>query len=400
MEEPRIAERKGLRGFRLALVLIAVAVLSVTATAFYFANRYGSLITVGEAVGLVSQNYYYYEDLDDDQLLTGALRGIADNLGDKYAAYYTEEEYATLLESNSGNYVGMGVLVTMQEDGGFYITSVFENTPASEAGLLSGDRILWINDADAAAYTDLSAFLDNVSREVGDVNTLVVLRDGEEQTFSVSMREVYSPYVEHRMLDADIGYIRIKGFQGKCVEEVKAALEDLDAQGMTGLVLDVRDNLGGLLTDVNSIAEYFLPKGSVITTVRSRSAEEVVYRTNADGRDKDVPIVMLVNGYSASASELLAGALHDNGAAVLVGTTTYGKGIVQSYFHINGNYGYLKMTTDAYYTPSGVCIQDAGLAPDIEVKLSEELMNQDVSLLTAEEDVQLAAAIAYLIDLI
>lgn len=396
MEARNDSGARGVRGVRLVIIIVLVAVISVAATSLSFVLHYRRYAPVMQAMDLVSERYYYYGDLDKDQLITGAIKGVASYIGDEYAAYYTREEYEELMQSNSGFYIGMGILVSAEAEGVFVIASVFESTPAQEAGMLVGDRILQINDAPAAAYTDLTAFLENVDHTEGAVNTVTVDRGGEELVFVVTMREVYSPYVTCEMLTDTVGYLRIKAFQGECVSETQQALEELRAQGMQSLVLDVRDNLGGQLYAVNDIAACFLDKGSVITTVRSRTEAEVVYRTHTQG--EPLPIAMLVNDYSASASELLAGALRDNGVAVLIGEKTYGKGIVQSYFGIYGQ-GHIKFTTDAYYTPSGVCIQGDGLAPDIAVALSDELSALDVAMLAHEEDAQLQAALEYLASL-
>ncbi|MBR2604831.1 MAG: PDZ domain-containing protein, partial [Clostridia bacterium] len=307
---------------------------------------------------------------------------------------YTKEEYDALLNSNSGNFIGMGVLVSDMGDSVFFITAVYDNTPAQEAGMQVGDQLIAANGEPAAGKT-LNEFLEFITHEEGDVNTVVLLRDGQELTFTVTMRQVYSPYVSYKMRDGNIGYIYISAFHGQCVREVEEALKDLRAQGMEALVLDVRDDLGGSLNDVCDIADLFLPKNSVITTVKSRVNDEVVYRTHNDGID--LPIAMLVNGYSASASELLSGALKDNGVAELFGTVTFGKGIVQTFFDINfGRDGTIKFTTDAYYTPSGVCIQGTGITPDHIVELPEGLTYYSIPSIPYESDTQLQAAVAYL----
>ncbi len=393
MEERGDTGRRGLSGVRLVIAILLVAAISVAATSLYFIVRYRRYVPVMQAMDLVSDRYYYYGDLADNQLVTGAIKGIASYIGDDYAAYYTREEYDALLQTNSGYYTGMGILVTQEAESVYTIASVFEDTPAAEAGMQVGDRMLAVNGASAEEFPTLDGFLENVKHGDGDVNTVLVERDGQQLSFTVTMRQVYSPYVTHEMLTDTIGYIRIKGFQGECVSEMRTALDDLREQGMERLVLDVRDNLGGQLNAVNDIAAFFLDKGSVITTVRSRTEAEVVYRTQTQG--EPLPVAMLVNDYSASASELLAGALRDNGVAVLIGEPTYGKGIVQSYFEIVGQ-GHLKFTTDAYYTPDGVCIQGDGLQPDIAVALSEEQSALDVAMLPHDEDAQLQAAIAHL----
>ena len=377
----------------LLCVMLAVA-FAVLFTSLYYVRRFSQLHAVSEAVELVKKNYYFFDDKTEESMVTGALKGLAANMGDKYAEYYTKAEYEELLSGNSGTFIGMGVLVSEMEEGVFIITAVYDNTPAQEAGILVGDQLIRAN-GEPAEGKDVYTFLDFITHEEGDVNTVVVLRNGQELSFTVTMRQVYSPYVTYKMLDDGIGYIYISGFHGQVVREVKDALTDLKAQGMQALVLDVRDDLGGSLNDVCDIADIFLPKNKVITTVRSRINEEVVYRTHSDG--VDLPIAMLVNGNSASASELLSGALKDNGIAKLFGTQTYGKGIVQTFFDISfGRDGTIKFTTDAYYTPSDVCIQGTGITPDEIVELPEGLTYYNIPSIPYESDTQLQAAVAYL----
>ena len=377
----------------LLCVMLAVA-FAVLFTSLYYVRRFSQLHAVSEAVGLVKKNYYFFDDKTEESMVTGALKGLAANMGDKYAEYYTKAEYEELLSGNSGTFIGMGVLVSEMEEGVFIITAVYDNTPAQEAGILVGDQLIRAN-GEPAEGKDVYTFLDFITHEEGDVNTVVVLRDGQELSFTVTMRQVYSPYVTYKMLDDGIGYIYISGFHGQVVREVKDALADLKAQGMQALVLDVRDDLGGSLNDVCDIADIFLPKNKIITTVRSRINEEVVYRTHSDG--VDLPIAMLVNGNSASASELLSGALKDNGIAKLFGTQTYGKGIVQTFFDISfGRDGTIKFTTDAYYTPSDVCIQGTGITPDEIMELPEGLTYYNIPSIPYESDTQLQAAVAYL----
>jgi carboxyl-terminal processing protease len=409
MEDPRLTfepvpsgsvplERKK-RGRRISvwLCLLCVALTAVFAvllTSLFFVQRFSELQPVSEAIELVKKNYYFFDEKTQESMVTGALKGLSSYMGDDYAEYYTKAEYEELLSSNSGNFIGMGVLVSDQGNSTFIITEVYDNTPAQEAGILVGDQLIEANGEPCEGKT-LNDFLGFITHEEGDVNTVTVLRNGEKLTFTVTMRQVYSPYVTYRMLDSSIGYIYISGFHGQVVREVKDALADLRAQGMTSLVLDVRDDLGGSLSDVCDIADIFLPKNCVITTVKSRVNQETVYRTHSDGLD--MPIAMLVNGYSASASELLSGALKDNGVAELFGTVTFGKGIVQTFFNINfGRDGTIKFTTDAYYTPSDVCIQGTGITPDHVVELPEGLTYYSIPSIPYESDTQLQAAVEYL----
>lgn len=343
---------------------------------------------------VISRNYYYY-DGDEKKLTDAALKGVADSTGDAYAEYYSEEEYAELTKQNQRTFVGIGILTQINADGEVEILDVYEDTPASEAGLRPGDILIEINGT-AHAGSTLSDFLSNVRAEDGVSNTFVIRRGQETLTFDIVAREVHTPSVSYRMLTDTIGYIHVQTFHGTCVEETKNAMSELRAKGMQKLVLDFRDNLGGSLYDAVNIADIFLPKDYVVTTLRSRNGDVIEYKTKQSGID--IRTVLLVNGYSASASELVAGAFQDHEAAYLIGTKTYGKGIVQSFFEIEKTKGWIKITTDAYYTPNGVCVQDEGITPDLIVDLSEEAKKYSIDYIPFELDLQLQAAINYLED--
>ena len=279
---------------------------------------------------IIRENFYFY-DKDNDRLIESAIDGMTYSLDDIYSTYYTEEEYAALTKSNSGYYTGIGVVVRQLETGVFEIESVYPDTPAEDAGILEGDLLLAINDT-AAEGLDLSTFLNAMHSEDGAENTLLLERNGERLSAAVTAREIYAPTVNYRMQTDTIGYIYLSGFHGHCVDEVKDAIEELKEQGMQSLIFDVRDNPGGSLYDVCDIADLFLDKDLVITSLRSRTEKDEVFKTKAAGHA--FPMVLLVNGDSASASELLSGALQDHNRAHLIGTQTYGKGIVQSYIPV------------------------------------------------------------------
>lgn len=349
---------------------------------------------VETVMGLVRTRYYYYGDETEKKLTEGALRGIAAYLDDPYAYYYTPEEYAALQQGDSGTYTGIGIVVSMREDGACVITEVYENAPGAAAGLRAGDIILSVNGTETAGL-DLNGVCALFRVAKGEENLLIVARGEETLSCTAIAEEVYKPYVHFRMLDARTGYIHISGFHGKVTGEVRSAVSALQEQGMDRLVIDVRDDPGGMLYDVCDIADIFLPEGCVVTTLKSRGGGEKVYRTKQPGLS--LPIAVLVNGDSASASELLAGALRDNGAAVIFGTKTYGKGVVQTYYELqSGAAGAFKMTTEAYFTPADVCIQDIGIMPDHIVEMPEDLAYAYVYELTTEEDPQLRAALEYL----
>ncbi len=385
------------------LSLITVAAATFCITVFIMRTRYepkpdseeGLLVrTVRDARELIREHFYYYSE-DEKALTEAVMKGLAEATGDDYAEYYTAEEYENLTKQNQGSFVGVGILTQMNENGDVVILEVYEDTPAEEAGLCIGDIIVEINGVSSEGL-DLTAFLANMKAEDGVENTLLIRRGDELFRVSVIPREVHTPTVAYRMLTDTIGYIHVMKFHGDCVQETKDAVEQLRAEGMKSLVFDLRDNLGGSLNDALDIADIFLPRDYVITSLRSRDGEEIVYKTETGGLD--MRMVLLVNGYSASASELVAGAWKDHEAAYLIGTRTYGKGIVQSFYNIGETGGMLKITTDAYYTPNGVCVHGEGIEPDLVVPLSEEAQEYSITTLPYELDAQLQAAIAYLED--
>lgn len=381
----------------LALVFAAAASASVSwyaAKQVYRGNDGHLVSSVKQARDIIRNHYFYYEE-DEQKLTEAALKGIAAATGDLYAEYYTAEEYEDLKKQNQRSFVGIGILTQINEEGNVEVLDVYDDTPASEAGLMRGDLLIEINGVPFTGMS-LSEFLANVRAEDGAANDFVIRRGEETLSFRIVAREVHTPSVSYRMLTDTIGYIHLTAFHGTCVEETKTAMKELREQGMEKLVLDFRDNLGGSLYDAINIADIFLPKDYIVTTLRSRDGKVTEYKTTESGID--IKTVLLVNELSASASELVAGALKDYEAAYLIGTKTYGKGIVQTFFEIPETNGWFKLTTDAYYTPNGVCVQDDGITPDLIVELSEEAEKYSIDYIPEGLDTQLAAAIKYLED--
>lgn len=392
-------KKKGIRvaAIVLALVFTAAASASVSwyaAKQVYRGNDGHLVSSVKQARDIIRNHYFYYEE-DEQKLTEAALKGIAAATGDLYAEYYTAEEYEDLKKQNQRSFVGIGILTQINEEGNVEVLDVYDDTPASEAGLMRGDLLIEINGVPFTGMS-LSEFLANVCAEDGAANDFVIRRGEETLSFRIVAREVHTPSVSYRMLTDTIGYIHLTAFHGTCVEETKTAMKELREQGMEKLVLDFRDNLGGSLYDAINIADIFLPKDYIVTTLRSRDGKVTEYKTTESGID--IKTVLLVNELSASASELVAGALKDYEAAYLIGTKTYGKGIVQTFFEIPETNGWFKLTTDAYYTPNGVCVQDDGITPDLIVELSEEAEKYSIDYIPEGLDAQLAAAIKYLED--
>lgn len=333
---------------------------------------------------------YYLDKIDNDELESYLYKGLMAGLGDPYSTYYTAEEYKELTEDTEGVYRGIGV--TMQKDvstGAVTVVKCFEGAPGAEAGLQPQDQLVKVNGEDITDK-ELSEVVKMIKTSKSDTVTLTILREGESdyREVEVTLDTVEAPMVEHEMLDNKIGYITINQFAETTASQYETALEDLNNQGMERLIVDVRDNPGGLLTSVCDVLDSMLPEELLVYT-EDKNGKKSEY--NATGTDQfDKPMVILVNGNSASAAEIFSGALQDYKVAKLVGTTTFGKGIVQQIFNLSDGSA-VKMTISKYYTPSGRCIHGTGLEPDIEVDLPDELKNQ-VSI-DKSEDTQLQKAI-------
>lgn len=346
-----------------------------------------------ELAGTIDSQYYFYEDkeLDNEKLLEAAMRGMVSELDDPYAQYFTEDEYQKLLSDNSGDYVGIGISIQAPDETGAKVVSVYSGAPADLAGIQKGDIITKVN-GNATAEKSLDEVITYFSDDETVPDEITYLRDGVETTVSVLRAEVHIVRVTSSVLDGNIGYVHISEFNGSVAADFSSAIDSLQEQGISNLIIDLRDNPGGGLTEVLNVAYRLIPKGETIVSIRSKSGDEDVYKSEGDDQIS-MQIVVLVNGNSASASELLTGALKDYGLATIVGTQTFGKGIVQSYFHLSNSKGWVKMTTDAYYTPSGVCIHGVGITPDIVVDLPEELKDTSIDLFDPALDTQLQAAI-------
>ncbi|HJD37997.1 MAG TPA: S41 family peptidase [Candidatus Blautia ornithocaccae] len=332
----------------------------------------------------------YTGDIDDDQMEEYMYKGMMASLGDPYSAYYTSEEYEELTTETTGSYEGIGVV--MQQDvntGEVKVVRCYEGTPGEKAGLLPEDVLVEVN-GESVSGMELSEVVDKVKNSQDQVAHLTIAREGESEylEIDVHLEEVNIPVVQSEMLEDNIGYIALYEFTEQTEPQYMEAFEALKDQGMERLIIDVRNNPGGLLTSVCDILEDILPEGLIVYT-EDKNGEREEY--TCDGENElDIPLAVLVNGNSASASEIFAGAIQDYSKGTIVGTTTFGKGIVQSLIPFNDGSA-IKTTTAKYYTPSGKCIHGTGIQPDVEVELSEGL-EQETSI-SHEEDNQLQKAI-------
>ncbi len=329
-------------------------------------------------------------EVDKDLMETGMYKGMMASLGDPYSAYYTKKEYEELNTETTGLYKGIGVVMQMQMDTGMVkLVRCYEGAPGAKAGLLPDDILIKVNNEDVAGM-ELSEVVEKVKTSEGEVAHLTVARESESDylEFDVPLEKVNIPVVEHRMLEDNVGYILLYEFTEQTESQYLEAFEDLKSQGMERLIVDVRNNPGGLLKSVCDILNDILPEGLIVYTEDKEEKREEI---NSDGKSElDIPLVVMVNGNSASASEIFAGAIQDYGVGTIVGTTTFGKGIVQSLIPLTDGSA-VKTTTAKYYTPKGRCIHGTGIQPDIEVELQEELQKKTV--LTYEEDSQLQKAV-------
>lgn len=329
-------------------------------------------------------------EIDKELMETGMYKGMMASLGDPYSAYYTKEEYEELNTETTGLYKGIGVVMQMDiETGMVKLVRCYEEAPGAKAGLLPDDILIKVNNEDIMGM-ELSEVVEKVKTSEGEIAHLTVAREGENDylEFDVPLEEVNIPVVEHKMLEDNVGYILLYEFTEQTEPQYLKAFEDLKSQGMERLIVDVRNNPGGLLTSVYNILNDMLPEGLIVYTEDKDGKREELH---SDGKSElDMPLVVLVNGNSASASEIFAGAIQDYGVGTIVGTTTFGKGIVQSVIPLTDGSA-VKTTTAKYYTPKGRCIHGTGIQPDIKVELSEDLQKKTV--VTYEEDNQLQEAV-------
>ena len=334
-------------------------------------ERYGKLNQLYNAV-----NSSFYEEVDEDALLEGAYKGLVSGLDDPYSSYMTADEYSDWKASATGEYSGVGITFTRDDDGNFVVISIEKDSPAQEAGMKAGDIITKV---DGKEYDDLDIIGNAIRGEEGSKVELTYTRDGKEDKATLVREKIVQHSVEHEMLEGEIGYIRISSFIESTAEDFKSALEDIEDKDAKGLVLDLRDNGGGLVDSCVDIADEFLDEG-VVVYVEDRNKEKTEY--DSDDGKTELKTVVLVNENSASASEILAAALQDNGIE-LVGKTTFGKGVIQSTAELDDGSA-LKLTIMQYFSPKGNAINKKGVEPDYQVE------NQENS----EEDAQLEKALS------
>ena len=365
---------------------------------FFTGDESDTLLSKIAMVDTILNEGYIY-DMDKKTMTDYAVKGYVAGLDEPYTSYFTEEEFSNYTESLEDSYVGIGVVISPTEDNLIEVVSAIEGSTAYQAGIKPGDIIYKVDGEEYYGDTMDNAIAKIKGGKEGEKVTLTLIRDKDEIEMEIERRVVVMNSVSSKMIDDQIGYLRISSFNVEGDEsdtstytEFCEHIESLKKSNAKKLIIDLRDNPGGALEVVVDVADDLLPEG-LITYIEYKDGTKEEHKS--DKECLDIPIVVLVNENSASASEVLTGALKDHKKATIVGNTTYGKGVVQTLFPFSDGSG-MSVTIAKYYTPSGVCIHGTGIEPDIKVELDEKYKNYYASELTFDEDVQLQKAIEIL----
>lgn len=385
--------------YRSVMLVIITAIITFLLTYMYVGNDNGNTYNVAnngksatfEAIKAKLEEKYLGE-IDEETLIEGAKKGYVEALGDPYTEYMTKEKWEDFMADTMGNYTGIGIYMNKNTDRNLIeIIAPIADSPAYKAGILAGDLILKIDDVE---YTGDQ--ITEASRKIkGLLGTQVKLeiRRGEEiLTFNITRDNIKLNHVESKVLEPKIGYMKISTFDENCSVEFKEKLQELKDKKVTSIIIDLRNNPGGIVGEALDIANCFIDKGETLLITADKHGNKEYRKAKAD-KIIDVPIILLVNGGTASASEILAGALRDLGVAKLVGEKTYGKGVIQELIEFKNDGSALKVTTNEYYTPKESKINKVGLEPDVTVELPEGVTLLD---LDEKNDTQLKKAIELL----
>ena len=389
MEEDKYLKRQ--RFYKTVMLVILTAFLTFIFTTIYLTNKYNlsdgkqtisSLFNNSSSDDKLTKSLnsiksllkkYYLNDIDEEKAINGAIEGYVSALGDKYSEYIPKDEMEEYTQNLMGNYVGIGIYMTKNtKDNTIVVISPIKYSPAEEAGILPGDIITKI---DGVEYNgdSMDAAANNIKGEEGSTVKLEIQRGQEIKTFEITRKKITTNPVVAEKLENNIGYLEVSSFDENTAENFKAKYEELKSQGITSLVIDLRNNGGGLVEEALKIADYIVPKDKELLVTVDKDGKEKVEKSKEDVLI-DMPIVVLVNKNSASSSEILAGALKDLNEATIVGNTTYGKGVIQQLLQLKDGAG-LKVTVEEYYTPNRTKINGVGIEPNEKVDLPSSVEN-------------------------
>ena len=400
-------EKKSYQIYRTIMIITLTAFITFLITTIfgyhYISDGNGKLMLLGtdvadEDIETLLQTYreiideYYLGEINEEDLKEGAVRGYVEGLGDPYTEYISKEEMKEYMQDTLGNYVGIGIYMTTNtQNGHIVVLATMKGSPAETAGLKPGDEIIKVNDEDCTTKNSTEVS-NKIKGEEGTTVKLEILRDNQTLTFEVKRENIKVNPVEGKVLSDNIGYIKFTSFDETTAEDFKATYQDLAKQNIKSLIIDLRNNGGGLVDQAVDIADYFLEKDQVVLYEVDKNQNEILEVSENDPII-NMPVVILTNENTASASEILAGALKDYGKATIVGTTTYGKGVIQEILTFKDGSG-LKITTKEYQTPNHNKINKVGIQPDEVVELPDTV--EDESDIPEDQDTQLQKAIEVL----
>ncbi len=337
----------------------------------------------------IDKNFLWLDKIDEEKLKEGAIKGYVEGLGDQYTEYISKEEMKSFTEDINGSFVGIGIYMIADEDSGKIIVyHPITDSPADKAGIKAGDIIVSVNGVEYG-YDDFSSIADHIKGEAGTKVKLVIERDGKKLDFEIERAKIETSPITSKMLEKNIGYLNLPSFDKDVSKKLKEKIDDIIAKGANSIILDLRNNGGGMVDECTEIVDLFLDKDKIIMTTKDKNGN-VQKSITKNKKIYEIPLVILVNQNTASASEILTGALKDNNRAKVIGTKTYGKGVIQSVFNLSDGSG-LKITTAEYFTPNGKEINKKGITPDIEVKLPDTV--KSVYAVEEKDDTQLKKAV-------
>ena len=391
------------RIYKTIMLVVVVALVTFILTSIFVYNKLGGIsYSSGQLISseMVRKIYTikkileseYISEINEDDLINGAIKGYVEGVGDEYTEYFTKEEMDEFKMETEGNYVGIGIYMFQNtKDNTIVILTPIANSPAAEAGLLPGDIIRKVDDVE---YTgeDFDKISNYIKGKEGSTVKLGIERDGKELTFEVERKSIDLYPIKSEVLENNIGYIKIDSFDEKASSKFKDAYNELNKKDIQGLIIDVRNNGGGILDEVLEIADYALNKDNIILVTKDKDGKEEIEKSKKNPIITQ-PIVILVNENTASASEILTAALKENGRATVIGETTYGKGVIQELLTLSDGSG-IKITIEEYYTPNKNKINEIGIAPDKEISLPESVTS--IYNLERKDDTQLQEAIKIL----
>lgn len=347
---------------KMAIYSIALIIITALVTSLAVEYKYGEYKKLAILEKSIENDFY--KKVDKEELINGALKGMFEATGDQYSQYYTKSEFEKLMEQTSGTFVGIGVVISPVEDENLItVVAPMEGSPAEKSGIKPGDKILKVNGEDVSSK-QMDKALTLIKGKEGTTVNITIKRNNQVLDFDVKRAKIINKTIEYKVIDDNIGYIKMYSFDEHTYKDFTKALDKLEAKNIKGLVIDLRDNPGGLLNICEDIADEILDQNQVIVSVKNNKEKSKEYVSD-NKKQLDLPIALLINSGSASASEILTGAIVDNGKGIAVGTTTFGKGLVQTVRQMRDGTGF-KLTTAQYYTPSGAYINGKGIKPTIE----------------------------------